>query len=58
MKGIISQNVWVMFLARHCLPKVVKNCKKRPKFDFCVNYYTGSDDLGLDNMGTVFVLCI
>ena len=29
---MLSQIVWVMFLAHHCLPKVAKKCqKKKPK---------------------------
>ena len=30
----LSQIVWVMFLAHHCLPKVAKKFQKEPKFVF------------------------
>ena len=26
---MLSQNVWIMFLAHHCLPKVTKNSAKK-----------------------------
>ena len=31
---MLSQIVWVKFLARHCLPKVAKNCQKKQKVNF------------------------
>ena len=27
-RTMLSQIVWVMFFAHHCLPKVAKNCQK------------------------------
>ena len=47
---MLSQIVWVMFLAHHCSPKVANNCPKKPKVDFHVNYY--KDNSGSDHMGT------
>ena len=42
---MLSQIVWIMFLAHHCLPKVPKNCQKKSKVDFRVNYSRGSDNV-------------
>ena len=50
---MLSQIVWAMFVARHCMTKVAKNCEKKPKSDFHVIYYTGSDDSGSDNKAMV-----
>ena len=50
---MLSQIIWVMFLAHHCLPKIAKNCHKKPKVYFRINYYTGSDDFGSYDTGTV-----
>ena len=41
-----------MFLAHHGLPKVAKNCPKKPKVDFHVNYYIGSDNISSDDSGS------
>ena len=41
------------------LPKVAKNCQKKPKVNFQLSYCTGSVDAGLhDNMGTVRLRCL
>ena len=50
---MLSQIVLVMFLAHNCLLNVAKNCQKESYFNFHVNCYTGSDDLGSDNMSMV-----
>ena len=42
-----------MLLAQHCLSKVAKNCQKKPKVNFRVNYIMGSDNSGSENTGTV-----
>ena len=66
---MLSQIVWVMRLAQHCLLKVAKNCQKKPKINFSGNYYTGSDKTGADHLSTIiskgtimesdmYVLCI
>ena len=51
MKGstMLSQIVWVMFLAHNCLPKVAKNCQKKPRVHLFVNQYMGSNDSGSDD---------
>ena len=45
---MLSQIVWNMFLANHCLPKVDKNCQKKKKGNYRV-YCTGSDDIAVDD---------
>ena len=44
-----------MFLTYYDLPKVAKNCQKKPKVDFQATYYMGSDYSGSDDMGMVSV---
>ena len=33
-RTLLSEIIWVMFLAHHCLPKVAKNCQKSQKSIF------------------------
>ena len=38
---MLSQIVWVMFLAQYCLPKVAKNCQEKAKSRFSLKLLHG-----------------